>query len=612
MPEYTSPPEIARETLKRLASERLAPTPDNYRAYYFRISGGQPEEAFPTVSLNRLLAIMPKATPAQMRFTRQLEVAIRHKQWPAVNQAVVELSEAMQSQALAWAPLIRQLIDLLERPHADLTVARKKEALNHVLGASGAEANTLHGRLTRLAESWAAARNGNHVEVRETADTSQPEAISAPASKSADSDSGTGTGTDADAEAAANAEADASANTLIAPALGSGLNMLFDRGLGALLTENADIARTAVALGKRLAEDPALDQAPVLATDLNELTLKLEWAGEDQSSIRVALIALLRLIVENISQLVIDDDWLTGQLTVLKEAFAGPLDIRMLDEVERRLRDVIDQQSLLKKELSDAQQRLKLMLAGFVDRLADMSDSAGAYHDTLEDCSTRIERAHDISELSDVIEVMMRETRVVQEDARRSKEELDSLQKEVEVANAEIVKLQHELQHTSELVRHDPLTGALNRKGLDEALTREIARARRRDSPLCIGLLDIDNFKRINDTHGHSTGDAALQHLAEIARNNLRPQDTLGRYGGEEFVIVLPDTPVDNAVIALQRLQRALTNNYFLAEGQKLLITFSAGVARLENDEAPEVTIDRADKAMYRAKRAGKNRVMMA
>ena len=197
MPEYTSPPEIARETLKRLASERLAPTPDNYRAYYFRISGGQPEEAFPTVSLNRLLAIMPKATPAQMRFTRQLEVAIRHKQWPAVNQAVVELSEAMQSQALAWAPLIRQLIDLLERPHADLTVARKKEALNHVLGASGAEANTLHGRLTRLAESWAAARNGNHVEVRETADTSQPEATSAPASKSADSDSGTGTGTDA-------------------------------------------------------------------------------------------------------------------------------------------------------------------------------------------------------------------------------------------------------------------------------------------------------------------------------------------------------------------------------------------------------------------------------
>ena len=589
MSDYTSPPEIARETLKRLAMERVAPTPENYRTYYFRISGDEPIERFPSAAFKRLLAAMPKATPAQMRFTRQLESAIRQQQWPAINQAVVELSEAMQSQTLAWAPLIRQVLELVERPHAELTVARKKDALNHVLGASSVESSTLYGRLTRLAESWAASRNGNNIEVLESQGSAPDVAAPVAAGKPADP-----------------------VTPPIAPALGSGLNSLFDRGLGALLTENADIAKTAVALGKRLGEHPSAEQSPQLTADLKELTLKLEWAGEDQSSIRIALVALLRLIVENISQLVIDDEWLSGQLTVLNEAFAGPLDIRMLDEVERRLRDVIDQQSLLKKELSDAQQRLKRMLAGFVDRLADMSDSAGAYHDTLEDCSTRIESAHDISELSDVIEVMMRETRVVQEDARRSKDDLDTLQKEVETANAEIVKLQNELQHTSELVRHDPLTGALNRKGLDEALSREIARARRRDSPLCIGLLDIDNFKRINDTHGHSIGDAALQHLAEIARNNLRPQDTLGRYGGEEFVVVLPDTDVDNAVIAMQRLQRALTNNYFLAEGQKLLITFSAGVARLENDEAPEVTIDRADKAMYRAKRAGKNRVMMA
>lgn len=596
MSEYTSPPEIARETLKRLAMERVSPTPENYRTYYFQISGDEPVERFPTASFKRLLADMPKAAPAQLRFTRQLDAAVRQQQWPAVNAAVAELSNAMQSQTLAWAPLIRQLLDLLGRAHAELTPARKKEALNHVLSASGAEATTLHGRLTRLAESWASARSGHHVELHGSAENTPPDAAPAttvPPKTMHD-------------------DAAAAAIALIAPPLGSGINTLLDRGLGALLSENADIAKTAATLGKRLAEHPSAEQGAQLTADLKELTLKLEWAGEDQSNIRTALVALLRLIVDNISQLVIDDEWMSGQLAVLNEAFAGPLDIRMLDEVERRLRDVVDQQGLLKKELSNAQQRLKQMLAGFVDRLADMSDSAGAYHDTLEDCSTRIESANDIGELSDVIEVMMRETRVVQDDARRSKEELGSLQKEVETANAEIVKLQNELQHTSDLVRHDPLTGALNRKGLDEMLKSEISRARRRDSPLCIGLLDIDNFKRINDTHGHSIGDAALQHLADIARKNLRPQDTLGRYGGEEFVIVLPDTGVDSAVTALQRLQRALTNNYFLAEGQKLLITFSAGVARLQDDEAPEVTIDRADKAMYRAKRAGKNRVMMA
>ena len=329
MSDYTSPPEIARETLKRLAMERVAPTPDNYRAYYFRISGEKPEYVFPAAAFKRMLADMPKTTPAQLRFTRQLELAIRQQEWPAVTRAIVELSGAMESEALAWAPLIRQLLDLLERPHAELTVARKKEALNHVLGTSCGETSTLHGRLTRLAGSWAGARSGHHVEALDTAETIEPATVPARAESAV-------------------ATAD-TATALIAPTLGSGLNTLLDRGLGALLTENSDIAKTAVALGKQLADLPTADQSPQLTADLKELTLKLEWAGEDQGSIRIALVALLRLIVENISQLVIDDDWLSGQLTVLNEAFAGPLDIRMLDEVERRLRDVIDQQGLLKK-----------------------------------------------------------------------------------------------------------------------------------------------------------------------------------------------------------------------------------------------------------------------
>ena len=125
-------------------------------------------------------------------------------------------------------------------------------------------------------------------------------------------------------------------------------------------------------------------------------------------------------------------------------------------------------------------------------------------------------------------------------------------------------------------------------------------------------MLDIDNFKQINDTHGHQTGDEALQHLTDVVRENLRPQDSVARYGGEEFIILLPDTLIDSAIAALVRLQRALTKRFFLARQQKLLITFSAGVAELKDGEEPEQTIDRADKAMYIAKRSGKNRVLAA
>jgi diguanylate cyclase len=127
-----------------------------------------------------------------------------------------------------------------------------------------------------------------------------------------------------------------------------------------------------------------------------------------------------------------------------------------------------------------------------------------------------------------------------------------------------------------------------------------------------VALLDIDNFKRINDERGHAVGDEALAHLAKVARNCMRPQDTLARYGGEEFVILLPDTPLDQGIEAMVRLQRDLTKKFFLDGAEKLLITFSAGVAQLSPDEDSESAIKRADNAMYAAKRAGKNRVLGA
>jgi len=111
---------------------------------------------------------------------------------------------------------------------------------------------------------------------------------------------------------------------------------------------------------------------------------------------------------------------------------------------------------------------------------------------------------------------------------------------------------------------------------------------------------------------GHATGDSALAHLAAVARECMRPQDTLARYGGEEFVILLPDTPLDKGIEAMTRLQRELTKKFFLAGTEKVLITFSAGVAQLAPDETGADAIKRADKAMYLAKRAGKNRVLGA
>ena len=125
-------------------------------------------------------------------------------------------------------------------------------------------------------------------------------------------------------------------------------------------------------------------------------------------------------------------------------------------------------------------------------------------------------------------------------------------------------------------------------------------------------MLDLDNFKELNDRLGHLSGDAALVHLAEVARTVMRPQDLLARYGGEEFVLLLPDTALENGVAAMKRLQRELSTQLFLQGKEKVLITFSAGVVQLQDTETSTEALLRADAAMYLAKRAGKNRVVAA
>ena len=576
----SQPSDIARETLRQLALRRIAPTPDNYRALYHEIAGTVPEEAFPERALKQIATALPRHTHEALRIAQDFESAIGRSDWPELRNVLVGALSAPESEAINWGSLLREFIAEWDRRQNGLTQARKREMLDRVLTASGSNPDKLVERMQGLLRAWA--RNSDD----DLPDTDAPAAPSSPAG-----------------EATSRTENPAFA-TLLATLL-DGLAAQAQASEPALSTEARELAAA-------VRQQPLALSAEILQLRFDKLSSALEWASEDQHALRDALQRVLQLILENISELVVDDRWLHGQIVLMGEMFTHPLDVRVLGELENRLRDVIHRQGAIKVELSDAQTRLKEMLARFVDHLSEFSDSTGSYHDKIEQSAERIAAARDITELTDVIAEVMRATRAVQESTARSRDELKELRGRVDDANSQISRLQLELEQTSEQIRHDPLTGVLNRKGLDEALARETALARRRGTSLCLGLLDIDNFKQINDTHGHQTGDEALQHLAEVVRENLRPQDSVARYGGEEFVILLPDTVLDSAIATLVRLQRALTKRFFLAQQQKLLITFSAGVSELKGSEEPEQAIDRADKAMYIAKRSGKNRVLAA
>ena len=176
---------------------------------------------------------------------------------------------------------------------------------------------------------------------------------------------------------------------------------------------------------------------------------------------------------------------------------------------------------------------------------------------------------------------------------------------------AELVRANGELQR---LTQTDPLTDVSNRRHLSAKLEEEYLRARRYDRPLSLGLLDLDHFKRLNDTYGHQAGDLALVETAKIIKSTVRCHDHVARYGGEEFAMLLPETPADRAILAFERVRAAIERAEIRFDSVRLPVTASLGVAsfphQLISKSSDLITL--ADAALYDAKRSGRNRVVAA
>ena len=174
------------------------------------------------------------------------------------------------------------------------------------------------------------------------------------------------------------------------------------------------------------------------------------------------------------------------------------------------------------------------------------------------------------------------------------------------------IELEAAYKRIEELAELDELTGSYNRRCIMRMLGDETARAQRSGSPCSVALIDLDWFKRINDTYGHPTGDEVLRTFAITMFANIRSIDKFGRYGGEEFLLVLPDTPHHLAVQMLDRLRAIVATLDWSAFSDGLKVTISAGVATLAKDELPDALLARADAALYAAKAQGRNLIASA
>lgn len=325
-----------------------------------------------------------------------------------------------------------------------------------------------------------------------------------------------------------------------------------------------------------------------------------------------AMSELFTLLLENVAELTPENGVLQGQIRRIKELFAEPVSERSLTEAKRQVRAMIVKQGIIKHSLDEAKAVLKQMLSTLVDRLSAISDSTGDYHKKIETYVEEINATEDFTKLSHVVKGLLSDTRVMSADILRAREELVEARQRVREQEHKIQELEIELVRVSELVRTDPLTEALNRRGFEEVYTVEMARAERTATPLCLALIDLDDFKRLNDAKGHQAGDEALVHLVSVIKDITRPTDAIGRYGGEEFVILYPDTAIADAVLVTARIQRSLTKRFFLHNNERLFISFSAGVAAIDRHLGLGDALERADRAVYEAKSTGKNKVVKA
>lgn len=615
-PAKQSPADVARETFRQLSINRTPPTPEAYRKLYNEIAGitDDPEDSLEHNKSHRelesILVNFANSLTLESKdyahIGHHLTLCAEKRQWDEYQQGLNVFIEKIFSQIKnLHAKANEDVKALLAGSPADLQKQENvlKDLLIRTLGlalpsllTTAPELSKESEALSKLLKSAQSEKEFSNVGARLKNLCFKIEHLPETSSETS-------------AKSAAMA---APPDAPLIPMLSKLLSQTLSMAVSALLQNEPRLLETSDKLADEVKTAKTLYDFQNIESRLKDLCYKITLKGDDSSEQLQLLLSLFKLLLENVSSLLDDDNWLRGQIVVIQELITGEIDHRALLAATKSLKEVIYKQGVLKESIAQNKVSVKQLMNLFVDRLSIFANTTGEYHEKISAHTTKITHNTNTEDINKVIDEILADTLTVQNEARQSYDMMLTAQKEVEDAGTRIVALEKKLAEMSDQVQKDQLTGTLNRRGLDEILEREGARADRRKTPLCFGMLDIDNFKKINDTFGHTVGDDALIHLVNIVKKTLRTMDIVARYGGEEFAIVMPETTLKDAADTMMRVQRELTKHFFMAGEEQVLITFSAGVAERHPTEDQQTLIIRTDKAMYRAKTSGKNRVITA
>ena len=493
----------------------------------------------------------------------------------------------------AWVQLVDRLARQLPRGGRQWTAARRRDSLQRVMDGSRSEPARLQQRLASLLTAWETDQAADPVATGLDDGGLPPPATTAPAPLDTPV-----------------AEAGSAAWGAVVAALAGTLRV----ALPAAEPDAAALAQRLAVAADAIAAEGATAPHVLTVSELCDEASELLGRGH---RVVERLAALCHELTEGLAELTEDDGWVQGQCLQLRAALASDRSVRGLRAAQSLLAETRQRQRHMLGERHAARDALKRLMQDMVREVGDLGEHTGRFRLATERHAEAIAAADSLPGLAHVVQAMLDDTRTVQGVVARSHEKLQADQARAGELEARVRALEAELKRLSDEVSTDLLTQVANRRGLMQAFETEVARCDRDSAGggeprLAVGLIDIDNFKKLNDTLGHAAGDLALKSLAAAVRERLRPEDHLARFGGEEFVVLMPGTEVEEARQAMTRLQRSLTEALFLHEGREVFVTFSGGVTAWRLGEPLEPALERADRALYEAKRTGKNRTCAA
>lgn len=291
---------------------------------------------------------------------------------------------------------------------------------------------------------------------------------------------------------------------------------------------------------------------------------------------------------------------LTQEMQALEK---GKIDISFEIVLKLFRKHVADSQMILaEKKASEFQ----AILTEVTKQLSQSGSTLNDQGDSLKNHAEKLSQSTTLADVSAIARKIVSETKSVVNSSQALKQQMDA-------TVSEITTLKKELKGIKHTARTDMLTGLLNRRGFDEALSEARLYSIDHNRPLSIILTDIDHFKKVNDTHGHLIGDSVLKMLSKLLKEHIKGKDIAARFGGEEFIIVLPETPLKGAFILAEQIRMSLrTMKWTAKESGKSIgsITISLGVAQFKPNETTESLIQRADNALYFAKKNGRNKTI--